>query len=210
MTINTITDDPRVVFERAMSVATDVVGAIRIDQLAEPTPCPEFDVRQMLGHLVGVLGRVSALGRGEDIFAVSLDVDVADDGWPEAVADAVAEVRAIWADDAVLARPVVLPWTQGTGATALFSWTNEVVVHTWDLAIATGQHPSWDDEVVRVAFDAIRTSLPSPEGRKAMYEEMMKDIPADARPRQPFADAIPIDHDAPLIDQLIAWNGRRP
>src|SRR6266540_1010835 len=139
MTMNlTLTDDPRVVFERAMTVTTDVVGAIRADQLDDPTPCAEFDVRTLLGHMVGVLDRVAALGKGDDIFSVSLEVDVADDGWPAAVADALADVRDVWADDSVLAHPVQLPWIQGTGGAALRSWVNEVVVHTWDLAIATG------------------------------------------------------------------------
>src|SRR5205814_2224247 len=145
---NTITDDPRATFERAMSVTTDVVGAITADQLDDPTPCPEFDVRQLLGHLIGVLARVTALGRGEDIFGVSLDVKISDDGWPEAVADSLAEVRSVWADDAVLAKPVHLPWMDGTGADVLRGWTNEVVVHTWDLAIATGERPTWDEDVV--------------------------------------------------------------
>jgi hypothetical protein len=26
----------------------------------------------------------------------------------------------------------------------------------------------------------------------------------------PFADAVPVSDDAPLIDRLVAWNGRRP
>src|SRR5947209_9286311 len=60
--------DPRTVFAQAVALGGDVVGAVRPGQLGDPTPCPEYDVRALLGHLVTVLHRVAALGRGADPF----------------------------------------------------------------------------------------------------------------------------------------------
>jgi hypothetical protein len=34
--------------------------------------------------------------------------------------------------------------------------------------------------------------------------------PEHREPTDPFADAVPVPDDAPLIDRLVAWNGRRP
>lgn len=108
----------------------------------------------------------------------------------------------------VLQRTVRLPWKEDTGAAILASYVNEVTVHTWDLATATGQRPAWDPQVLSLAFDGIRF-MPG-QNRAAMFEAMAQRVPALLRGAQPFADAVPVSDDAPLIDRLVAWNGRRP
>ena len=40
-----------------------VVDHIEPSQLDDPTPCTEYTVRDVIGHLVGVLPRVAAMGR---------------------------------------------------------------------------------------------------------------------------------------------------
>jgi len=83
-------------------------------------------------------------------------------------------------------------------------------VHTWDLARSTGQQPVWDDEVVGVALDAIHRSLPEP-GRQAMFEAVLAGMPEEVRPSTPpYGDAVELADGAPMIDQLVAWTGRRP
>ena len=202
-------DDPRTHFARAVDIATSVVGGVRPDQLGDPTPCTEYDVRELLGHMVTVLRRVAALGRGDDPFGMPRIATAADDGWLEAWADAAHDVMVAWTDDAVLSRTMRLPWAEGPGAKILTGYLNEVSVHTWDLARATGQQPAWDPQVLTLAFDAIRF-LP-PTGRAELVAAVREAMPPEHRdPSAPFADAVPVPDDAPLIDRLVAWNGRRP
>src|SRR5690242_17081691 len=67
--------DPRAAFASAAAVAAATISAVEISHLELPTPCPELDVRHLLGHLVDVLRRVAIIGRGESIFsAAPLDV----------------------------------------------------------------------------------------------------------------------------------------
>ncbi len=198
--------DPRPILEQAIATGGAVVAAVRADQLSAPTPCAEMDVRAMLGHLVGVLDRIAALGRGDDPFAVA-ESPVDDDGWAEAWAAASRRVADAWRDDAVLERPMALPWIQGTGADVLASYFSELTVHTWDLATATGQDPDWDDTVVNAAL-AVRDFLPA-ENRLAMFEEISTAMGLD-EVAVPFAEAIAVPDDAPAIDRLVAWNGRDP
>lgn len=203
-------DDPRTVFARAVDTGTSVIGQVRPDQLGDPTACTEFDVRALLGHLVSVLRRVAALGRGDNPFGPDVECGpVGDDGWLEAWSDAAHDVQSAWWDDAVLGRTMRLPWIEDTGASVLTRYLNEVTVHTWDLATATGQRPAWDPEVVALAFDAIRFLAPT--GRAQMFAAMRDKMPPERQDDpDPFADAVPVPDDAPLIDRLVAWNGRRP
>ncbi len=198
--------DPRPILDRAVAVGAAVIADIRPDQLAAATPCPEMDVRTMIGHLVGVLDRVTALARNEDPFAV-VETHASDDGWSSAWAAAGVRAAEAWSGDDVLERPMALPWIQGSGAEVLTSYFSELTVHTWDLAVATGQQPQWDDTVVAAALGA-RPILPA-ENRRAVFEEISTamGLPEVAIP---FAEAVPVSSDAPAIDRLVAWNGRDP
>ena len=160
----------------------------------------------MLGHLVGVLDRIAALGQGEDPFAVT-ERQAPDDGWSDAWTTSASRAAEAWRDDGVLEQPMTLPWIQGSGAEVLASYFSELTVHTWDLAIATGQQPDWDDTVVTAAL-AARDMLPA-ENRRALFEEISAAMGLN-EVAIPFAEAVPIPDDAPAIDRLVAWNGRDP
>jgi uncharacterized protein (TIGR03086 family) len=198
--------DPRPVLDRAIATGATTIAGVRADQFAGPTPCPEMDVRAMLGHLVAVLDRITALGSGGDPFAVS-EADAPDGGWSDAWAAAGARAADAWRDDSVLERPMALPWIQGSGAEVLTSYVSELTVHTWDLATATGQEPDWDDTVIAAAL-AARPILPA-ENRRALFEEISAAMGFD-EVAIPFAEAVAVPADAPAIDRLVAWNGRDP
>ena len=187
--------DPRPAFATAVGTAVDAMGAVRPDQLSGPTPCTEFDVATLLGHLLSVLRRVAAVGRGESPFSVpQVSTDVPDDGWGAAARAAADDVLAVWTDDALLDRELTLPYGTHRGAVALATYTGELSTHTWDLAAATGQSPAWDDAAVAVGLAGTHHVLPA-EGRGEFI---------------PFAPAVPVAADAPLIDRLVAWQGRDP
>lgn len=207
MTTTTITD-PRTTFADAVALATAVIDRVAPNQLANPTPCDDLDVAGLLGHMVVVLRRVAALGRGDDPFAAGVMAPVEAD-FAGAWMAASREVEEAWADDAVLDRTMRLPWAENSGAAMLVSYLNEVTVHTWDLATATGQRPAWDPQIVSLAFDGIR--FLAGENRAAVFEALRSSLPPEERNfSDPFADAVAVPDDAPLIDRLVAWNGRQP
>ena len=106
-------DDPRALFERALALATDVVATIGPDQLDDPTPCPDFDVRQLLEHLVDVVERVGEIGRGDDaIDGSATERYVHDHEWLVAWCDAAVGALDAWTDDSSLERIVRLPWAE--------------------------------------------------------------------------------------------------
>jgi uncharacterized protein (TIGR03086 family) len=187
--------DPRPGFFSAGRTACDVVAAVSPTQLPDPTPCSEYDVRTLLGHLVAVLRRVTAVASGVPASATPrVLTDVADDEWGAAARAAMRDLEAAWADPAVLEREMELPFGRLPGAAALASYTGEISTHTWDVAIATGQSPAWDEEVLTDALTAMHSKLPT----------------AERPPGVPFAAAVPVVDGAPAIDRLVAWQGRDP
>ena len=107
---------------------------------------------------------------------------------------ALDDAEAAWSDPAVLRREMRLPFGTLPGAAALAAYTGEVSTHTWDLAVATGQLPAWDEHVLAGALVVTHRKLPA----------------AERAPGIPFGDAVPVPEDAPLIDRLVAWQGRDP
>ena len=69
--------------------------------------------------------------------------------------------------------------------------------------------PTWDDDVCRLALDAMHRDLPMAD-RTPMWEEFKAHAPANFQFDPPFANAVAVAVDAPLIDQLVAWTGRQP
>src|ERR1700689_941933 len=91
----TQTTDPRELHQQAMAQTGSIVAAVEPGQLTLPTPCPEYDVRALLSHMVGGLNRIAVVGEGGDAMAVAPRADgVPDDGWLAAYALARARVTA--------------------------------------------------------------------------------------------------------------------
>ncbi len=202
--------DPRATFATAAATAATTLAGVRDDQLALPTPCADMTVRDLAEHLVMVVRRVASAGRDEPLEEWPIDAsDVRSGGWAAAFEAGAADAASAWSDRALLDRPTALPWTTCTGAEALGIYTNELTVHTWDVARATGQSPAWDADVLGVSFDHIQRELPMPD-RAPMWAEVKGSLPEGVPWADPFADAVPVGEDAPLIDRLVAWNGRTP
>jgi uncharacterized protein (TIGR03086 family) len=187
--------DPRPIHRRAVAQTEEIVAAVEPGQLEDPTPCPEYDVRALLSHIVGGLNRAAIVGEGGDALAVPVRADdVRDDGWLAAYRAASARASAAWADDAKLDALVEVPWGKIPGRFAIAAYAQEILTHGWDLAKATGQPTERDPELASWALAGAKRILP-PESRGG-------DIP--------FGPVAPVPPDAGPYAQLAAWLGRQP
>jgi uncharacterized protein (TIGR03086 family) len=203
--------DPRPNFAAACAAVIAIAERVPAEALAHPTPCDGFDVRAVLGHLVGVLERAASVGRGEPAMAVEADgAWVTDDRYVEALHAQTAQVSADWSDDATLERTVVFPWVTQSGADSLRMWTNELVVHGWDVAVAIGETLPIADGSVAAALAMSKQQLPMAE-RAPMWAAFATQLGAEPGTFVgPFADAVAVPANATLLDQVVAWNGRNP
>ncbi len=179
----------------AAELATSALGAVTGAQYDARTPCPDYSVRDLSNHVVNVVRRVAALGAGGSFASVpQFATDVPDGEWSFAAAAAAKDLHGPWSDPAVLGRPIGLPWGAVPGAVAAVIFTNELVLHTWDIATATGQQVSWDPAVLAAPLASMRRAVPAePRGNPV-----------------PFGPVVPVPEDAPAIDRLVGWYGRRP
>jgi uncharacterized protein (TIGR03086 family) len=144
--------DLRTLHLRAIESATTVLARVTPTDLARPTPCTGWDLRTLIGHVIGQNhGFAEAVERGDapvEAFAGRPpDPDRIEAAWRAssdrltsafASADADRQVRLV-----EISRDVTFPLATVVGFQLL-----DTVVHTWDVATALGEPFRPDDELV--------------------------------------------------------------
>lgn len=154
--------DPRPGYRAALDWVAGLAAAVRPDQLDLPTPCTEYDVRALLGHLIGTVRRAVAIAEGRSPFDVPTAVtDVADHDLAGTYAQDAKRALDAWADEARLDSTVTVPWGQVPGRGAVGAYTNETLVHGWDLAVATGQDSEADPQLAAAILAVAQRAIPA-------------------------------------------------
>jgi uncharacterized protein (TIGR03086 family) len=184
-----MTHDPLADFEAAAAQAQRVVAAVRADQLGDPTPCTDWTVRDVINHMV----------TGNLLFAAI----VADEPRPDrsadhlgsdhvaAFRDAVTRLSEAFTKHDVLSGTYPTPMGEGPGALLVGMRFNEMVVHAWDVARASGQSTTLDPELAARSLASFEAApfIPRGEGK-------------------PFGDSKQPPPDAHPADRLAAYLGR--
>ncbi|MEW1753358.1 TIGR03086 family metal-binding protein [Streptomyces angustmyceticus] len=166
------------------------------EQLDAPTPCASYAVRHLLGHLVGLSAAFQHTARKDlgPMTSVPPNASVPDvePGWRDELDRNLDSMAGAWHDPAAWegetqAGGVTLP-AAIAGRFAL----NELVLHGWDLARATGQEYAPDATSLGVSYALL-----------APLAESSDRVPV-------FGPPVAVAADAPLLDQVVALSGRRP
>jgi uncharacterized protein (TIGR03086 family) len=173
--------------EQTFQHAHGVIGNVRADQYDDPTPCPEWAVRDLLGHTIGVVAGLGAAAAGSAPAPFALGPDPAAQ-FEQAAASALAAWRTPGILDQVVdAGPGPMPGRVLAGINLL-----DTATHTWDIATATGQSAKLPDDVAATALEVSRTTI-SPEIRAGR-----------------FGPEVPAPAGAGPTEQLVAFLGRQP
>jgi len=142
--------DQAALHRRAVGEFDARVRAVGDDQWELPTPCSDWNVRQLVNHLVYEDRWTVPLMEGSTIAAVGdrYEGDLLGDdpkgAWAESCAEAVAAVQA----DGALERMVDL----SSGPTPAGEYVSQLLadhlIHAWDLARAVGADDRLDPELV--------------------------------------------------------------
>lgn len=189
-------------FGPAATATARVVAGVRDDQLAEPTPCPDWTVADLVDHIAGLTVAFTAAARKAELPAGGAPhADGANlaQGWRERIPSDLAVLAEAWADPnaytgMTMAGPVEMPG-DAAGLVAL----DEVVVHGWDLARATGQPYDPGAEAVE-AVTRFVASFEPPAGGAADGDTG----------GGLFGPPVAVPNTAHAMDRLLGLTGRDP
>lgn len=187
--------DLAAVHTRALDQAHSVITGIHSDQLTSPTPCTKWNTRELANHLVGANWMMSAVGKGEKVGRVGLPSDLLGDDPAGAYEASSRAAASEFYRPGALERTWALPIGDVPGEMARNIHLLETVLHTWDLAKATGQTDRLDPELAEVCHGVAM----------AMLQPQFRNDEGD-----PFAQAVTVSEDAPMYDRLAGFAGRAP
>jgi uncharacterized protein (TIGR03086 family) len=175
-----------------------LVGAVPDDALDRPTPCPDYCLGDLLEH-VGALAlafRAAATKTGAEQAgqAPAGDASRLPDDWRTRIPHDLVAMAEAWRDPEAWTGMTAAGGVDLPGEVAGLVALDELVIHGWDVARASGQ-----------PFDAEPAEL---EAIRAFVAPM-----ADGPPEQRaglFGAPVPVPDDAPQLDKVIGLTGRDP
>ena len=172
--------------EATLRVLQHVLHTVAADDMSRQTPCTEFDVGQLTGHLLNTL---TVIGGAVD--AELPPPDETESAERQIIAAARPALDA-WHRHGLNGMVMVGP-NEAPAAVMVGVLSIEFLVHAWDYAMATDRDVDVPDSLAEYVLDRAREII-TPEGRSNVGFHQPVDVPADAG----------------ALDQLIAFTGRNP
>jgi uncharacterized protein (TIGR03086 family) len=175
----------------------ELIGGVRDEQLAGPTPCPEFSVRDLLAHLLGLSAafRDAARKRPGPWSDVPPQegprLDLPRD-WRLLLPRQLAELAEVWRRKEAWQGTTRAGGVTLTAGVAAQVALDELVLHGWDLARATGQPYACDRASLQVVY-----ALLAPEADNPAREPM-------------FGPVVDVPYGAAFLDRVVGLGGRDP
>ncbi|MET0726932.1 MAG: TIGR03086 family metal-binding protein [Acidimicrobiales bacterium] len=189
---------PQIDLQPAANTLAGLLEDLPEDALDRPTPCPDFRLTDLLGH-VGGFALAFRAAATKDLGELTSRPPAAgrvelEPGWRTRITADLAAMADAWKapdawDGMTRAGGIDLPG-EVAGRVAL----DELVVHGWDVARASGQPYECDDASLREVDATVRQFRAGNEG----------EVPGL------FGPVVPVSASAPLLDQVLGLTGRDP
>jgi uncharacterized protein (TIGR03086 family) len=177
--------------DETFDYAAGVVKGVRPEDLDAPTPCTEWDLRNLLRHMTGVVVNMGRGAAGEELLADLNGYELEDDVGVQFSAElartlAAWKARGLEGQVDVGAGPMPVP-------AAISVNLVDTSTHAWDVATATGQDAALPEELAATIL-GVAEGFVGPELRQAVG----------------IGPPVPVPDDASATDRLVAFMGRRP
>ncbi len=142
--------DLNTLYHRTVESWADRVNAVKPDQWGDPTPCRDWTVRDLTNHVVGEDRWTTPLMRGRTIAEVgdSLDGDLLGEDPVRSALEAAMEATTVVAEVLPTDGIVHLSYGDEQMAEYVHQIAADHLVHSWDLAVATGGDRRLDPHLV--------------------------------------------------------------
>ncbi|KOU47535.1 TIGR03086 family metal-binding protein [Streptomyces sp. WM6378] len=189
---------PRPDLAPAAAELTRLLEGVRDEQLEVPTPCPEYVLRDLLSHIAGL--SVAFRDAAHKEFGPSTSTapgsvrppELAGD-WRKSMPENLAAMADAWRDPAAWEGETQAGGLTFPAAIAGRVALDELVVHGWDVARATGQ-----------------TYRPAPVDLEVSYGLLAPSKDDPAARGTAFGPVVDVPDEAPMLDRLIGMSGRDP
>jgi uncharacterized protein (TIGR03086 family) len=178
----------------------DLVSRVRDDELSGPTPCPAYTLGDLIEH-VGGLALAFRAAAEKDIASPYVNGTPSGDAsrlqgdWRERISADLAALARAWAKPDAWTGMTRIAQQDAPAEMVGVTVADELVVHGWDVARATGQPYSAEPELLGAA-QTFLGFFASPD--------------APAGPEVPFGPSRPVADDSAPLDRVLALAGRDP
>lgn len=180
----------------AADALAQLVTGVRDDQLSDPTPCTGQTVADLLDHVDGLAGAFAAAARKEPETGpppVADGARLAAD-FRTRIPQRLCGMAEAWRDPAAWDGTTSVGGVTMPGAVTAAVGADELVVHGWDIAAATGRPFGADPALVAAAHGfAADLAAANPGGAPGL-----------------FGPPVPAPAGAPLLHRLLCATGRDP
>ena len=184
--------------EPATRVLTTLVGGVHDDQLTAPTPCTEASLGDLLDHVDGLSMAFTAAAAKTPLAGgsqgPSADASRLGPDWRTRIPERLAKLADAWRDETAWTGMTKAGGIDLPGEVAGIIALNEVLLHGWDIAVASGQRFECEPDLVAAAYSFVESSVAeNPQGSPGL-----------------FGPPVTVPDDAPRFDQLLGLAGRDP
>jgi len=153
--------DIAAVHRQALEATGKVVAGIDASRWGAPTPCSDWTVRELLDHVVSGNWWAAALSAGATIAQVGtrLDGDVLGADPTRAYERSAEAAGAAFDAPGALDAPCAVSYGPVPGAVYAGHRFIDVLVHGWDLAVATGQDAAVDPALAEECWAVVEPQL---------------------------------------------------
>jgi len=177
----------------------DLVANVKDDALDRPTPCPAYKLGDLIEHVGGMALAFAAAGRKErnayTEMAGAGDASRLGDDWRERIPRDLTALAQVWAEPEAWAGMTRIAGDDSPAAIVGLVLADELAVHGWDVARASGQAYACEPDILDAALRFLQM-FASPE--------------APAGPEVAFGPARVLLEEAPLLDRVVGMAGRDP
>jgi uncharacterized protein (TIGR03086 family) len=169
------------------------------DQLDAPTPCPDYRLGDLIEHIGGLAAAFTAAARKAGGAIVEQggagDVTRLPPDWRARIPADLDTLAAAWREPASWTGMTRVGGVDLPGEIAGMVALDEIVLHGWDVARATGQpYAATADEIETCQGFVAQSAAPG-------QEEARRGI---------FGPVVAVPADAPAMDRLVGLSGRDP
>ena len=182
--------------EPATTTLRDVVDAIDDDQLGATTPC-DVPVSALLLHVLGLTAAFREAGRKVRSpmteSAPSLGEGALPPDWRRQLPVLLDDLVQTWREPDAWDGMTRIAGSDLPGQVCGIVVNNELVLHAWDLAVATGQPYAAEQANLEASWQMVSGTPDDPVARQGL-----------------FGPALDVGEDAPLLDRVLCGAGRDP